>query len=167
MQAWCQSPLSSSQGYKHTSLCHGSRTVQPLTGCCTPARSAHSPALEPGHGNGEIPARCQTSPHPATAPCLCQNKPSTLPHSDPCPSPGCLHASPLPSLPILLPAAMGVGAQRGLLERARGSFGKGRDGGAVGRANVASLVGQTAGLVLKLLHLLTSSILAQGNSLAL
>lgn len=71
-----------------------------------------------------------TPPHPATAPCLCQNKPCTSPHSDPCLS-SAFPRFPALSLPVSLPAALltaatGVGAQWRLLERATGSFGKGR-----------------------------------------
>lgn len=77
----------------------------------------------------------RTSPCPATAVCPCQNKPSALPCSNPCPSRAActsllcilllacsLHPHILPA--VLLAAATGVGVQQELSERATGNFGK-------------------------------------------
>lgn len=69
-----------------------------------------------------------TPPHPATALCLCQNKPFTPPCSDPCPPLSCLHLFPLPcSACLLLPSPCSC-LQRSCLQPQgwvpRGTFGK-------------------------------------------
>lgn len=136
-------------------LCHGNRVVQPLTGCCLLARNAHSFA-----GTSPPPPRARTLALTSAA----------------CPNPSSAFLRfPAPSFPTLLPAATGVGAQLGLLERATGSFGKGNRGsfgkGRRWRRCGQGKCGQPGGIdcwaCSQLLHLLTSSILAQGDSLVL
>lgn len=144
------------------SLCHSGHGVQVLKGCCVLAHRAP----ERGHGHRErhpLPARTSPSSHshgsvPWTEQAL---RPAMLTSL---PIPGCLHISHLLSsacllsLPMLLPAATGVGVQRELSERAMGSFGKGKGWRSCGQGKYSRSTDCWAHS--QLFHLLTSSVLA-------
>lgn len=102
------------------------------------------------------PCTARTSLCPATAVCPCQNKPSTLPYSDPWPSraacnlPSAFLHLPAPSLPCSCLQRSWLQAERWVSSRncpkgQQGVLKRAQDGGAVSNGNTAGV--QTAGFI--------------------